>query len=162
MINKKVRGFTIIEILVGLTIIGMLFGFGYVSFRDFARRQSIAGVAKTLQGDIRLTQTNALSGIKPDNATCDLPNRLEDWRVRFISATEYRVNYVCSGTAVNYKVVNMPSGITMSTPAVNPIIFKVLGQGNNIPAATTVTVTLTQSGTGNTQTVTITPGGEVK
>ena len=54
-------GYTLIEILVGLTIIGIIFGVGFASFREFSRRQSLAGGVKTLVGDLRLAQEQAIS-----------------------------------------------------------------------------------------------------
>ena len=45
------KGYTLIEILVGLAIIGLLFSFGFVSFRDYSRRQTLAGAVKEVQGD---------------------------------------------------------------------------------------------------------------
>jgi prepilin-type N-terminal cleavage/methylation domain-containing protein len=160
--NGNSRGFTLIEVLVGLTIIGLLFGFGYVSFRDFARRQSLAGAAKSLVSDIRLAQTNALSGFKPDHVNCDTPNTLEAWRVGFTSTTQYRLVAVCSGGIVVAKTVDSPSDVVMTLPAVNPIIFKVLGQGNNIPLGSQASIVLTQVGTGSVQTIVIGSGGQVR
>jgi prepilin-type N-terminal cleavage/methylation domain len=49
--KKSVRAYTLIEVLVVLSIIGVLFGIGYVSYRDFSRRQELAGVAKNIQGE---------------------------------------------------------------------------------------------------------------
>lgn len=161
-LHKNQKGFTLVEILVGLTIIGLLFGFGYVSFRDFARRQSLSGVAKSLISDLRLAQTNALSGIKPDNPFCNSPNTLQAWRVGFTSTTQYRLVAVCSGGIVVIKTVDSPSDITMTLPAVNPIIFKVLGQGNNIPLGSSVSIILTQAGTGSVQTVIVGSGGHIR
>ena len=68
-LKPKKSGFTLIEILVSMTIIGFLFSFGYASFRDFSRRQALAGVVKQVQGDLRLAQQKALSGEKPSGCT---------------------------------------------------------------------------------------------
>ena len=59
MIWKIRNGYTLIEILVALTIIGLLFSFGYVSFRDYSRRQAVSDAVKTMQGDLRLAEGDA-------------------------------------------------------------------------------------------------------
>lgn len=160
--NKSVKGYTLIEILVGLTIIGLIFGIGYINFRDFSRRQAIAGVAKQVQGDLRLAQQLALAGQKPDDIKCNDPNYLNGYDFRIYTATEYRLEADCKGGTVVSKDVNLPTGITVTTPSPNPILFKVLGQGTNIPAGGTATLTFTQTRTNNKFTVTITAGGEIK
>jgi prepilin-type N-terminal cleavage/methylation domain-containing protein len=165
-LHNNQKGFTLIEILVSLGIIGLLFSFGFVSFREFSRRQALSGAAKILQGDLRLTQANAMSGVKPDSAICNPPNILNSYSFTVVSSTEYRVEAECSGNlssgSVLVKSTVLPDDVAVSMPSVNPVRFKVLGQGNNIPAGTNVTITLTQAGTGNTIVVAITSGGEIK
>jgi len=161
--NKK--GYTLIEILVALTIIGLLFNFGYVSFRDFSRRQAVAGAAKTIQGDLRLAQENAISGQKPpDNASCKSPlNTLDSYSFTVYPPSEYRIEANCTGSAIAIPIkdVFLPFGITLSTPSPNPLKFKILGQGTNVGASNWI-LTLTQAGTGNPATVTVTSGGEIR
>ena len=141
---KLVRsGYTLIEVLVALTIVGFLFGFGYVSFRDFSRRQSLAGAAKNLQGDLRLVQEQALAGQKPDDPFCNSPNLLDSYGLQVVSSGEYIVEIFCTGGSFQTKDVLMPSDISLSTPSVNPIKFKAIGQGTNLPANSSVSIPLT-------------------
>lgn len=161
---KWQKGYTLIEILVGLTIVGILFAVGYVNFRDFSRRQALAGAAKILQGDIRLAQQQALSGQKPDDPKCNDPNILNGFNFDVISSGEYKIYANCTGGNVSEatKDVVLPSNILITKPVPNPIIFKVLGSGTNIPDGTPATITLTQANTGNTLSITIGSGGEVQ
>ena len=159
------KGYTLIEILVGLTIISLLFSMGFVSYRDFSRRQALNGAAKTVQGDLRLTQQQALSGQKPDDGNCNTPNLLNGYNFRVDSSSSYAVEAACSGgggTNVEVKSVDLPSGVSISTPSPNPILFKVLGQGTNIASGGSAVVTLTQTGVSSPITITITAGGEIK
>ncbi len=160
--GKSMKGYTLIEILVALSIIGILFGFGYISFRDFSRRQALAGAAKSLQGDLRLTQEQALAGQKPDDPFCNSPNLLDSYGLEVISSSEYKIEIFCTGGSFETKDVLMPSDITISTPSVNPIKFKAIGQGTNIPANSSVDVILTQKGTNSQVTVTIGSGGQIQ
>ena len=158
------KGYTLIEILVALTIVGLLFGFGFVSFRDFARRQTISGAADSLRGDIRLTQSDAISGVKPDDINCNSPYVLLAYNFNIISSSEYRIDAVCSGPSANVVVkdVVIPSDISISTPSPNPIQFKVLGQGTNIASGSNATINFTQTGTTNTAIVSVSSGGEIQ
>lgn len=159
------KGYTLIEILVVLTIIGLLFSFGYVNFRDFSRRQTLAGLAKQIQGDLRLAQEMAIAGQKPE--ACGTKTFDGIWFGVTTSAPYlYRVRAVCGSDSSLFPIIkefDFASDITPTPPtsSPNPLIFKVLGQGTNIGAGNWV-LTLTQAGTLNTATVTVTPGGEIK
>lgn len=156
MTRKSGAGYTLIEILVGITIIALLFIFGYASFRDFSRRQAINSAVRTIRGDLRLAQEQALSGNKPVGCS----SILDGYNFR-AGGTSYTIEASCSGgLPIVVKSVTLPTDISMTPPSPNPILFKVLGQGTNI--SLTATVVLTQAGTNNTQTITITSGGEIK
>jgi len=152
----KKNGYTLIEILVALTIIGLLFSFGYVSFRDFSRRRTISGVAKSIQGDLRLAQGNAITGQKPIGCN----TTLDTFGFRVVTSSSYTIEANCGATVVSVKDINLPEGVSIS-PIPDPLLFKILGQGTNLGAADW-TLILTQTGTGNTATVTVTSGGEIK
>jgi prepilin-type N-terminal cleavage/methylation domain-containing protein len=167
------KGYTLIEILVGLAIIGLLFSFGFVSFRDYSRRQALAGAVKEVQGDMRFAQEDALAGLKPDDVNCNnnplTPGGryLNGYDFMVTSQTnpaEYEIRASCSGgSAANpTKDVLLSSGITISVPSPNPILFKVLGQGTNISGGTTASITLSLTGLTDTATVTIGSGGEIQ
>ena len=166
--SHKSLGFTLIELLVGLTIISLLFGFGFVSFREFSRRQALYKVARDIMQDLRLAQQLALSGEKPPYSPCAPPKSLNGYRFAVVNSQQYAIRAYCSigggDVEVEVKTVNLvSSGVSISTPFPdpNPILFKVLGQGTNIPGQTAI-ITLAQSVTGNTATITITQGGVVK
>ncbi len=167
MSNSKLQitnwksGYTLIEILVALTVLGLLFGFGFVSFRDFSRRQALQGAVQSVQGDLRLAQGDALSGEKPSACSADL----NGYSFQVVSASEYKLLANCGVSPILVKDVVLPSGIIISTPTVNPIMFKTLGQGTNIPASNvpaSTTITLTQQNTTNSATVTVTIGGQIQ
>jgi prepilin-type N-terminal cleavage/methylation domain-containing protein len=154
--------YTLIEILVVLSIIGILFAVGYANYRGFSRRQVLQGAIKTVQGDLRKTQQSAMSGIKPDSNNCNSPETLNGYSFNVESlGTQYGIYAVCSGGNVQLgSSIDLPSGITMSISS-NPILFKVLGSGTDIASSGTV-VTLTQATTNNSLTITVGPGGDIQ
>ncbi len=154
----SVYAYTLIEILVTLTIIGLLFGFGYANFRDFSRRQVLSDAVKTIQGDLRFTQANAITGQKPTG--CDLTKTLDSYSFKVVSETEYTILANCGSTTVTVKDVNIAPGITIA-PIPITLNFKILGQGTDV-GSSDWTLTLVQDGTANTGTVTVTSGGEIK
>ena len=159
--TKLTSAYTFIEILVALTIVGLIFGIGYVSFRDFSRRQALSGAARSIIGDLRLAQGQAISGRKPEDIFCNSPNTLNGYNFRVVSAQNYVLEAACSGGNVETKNVIILSDISMAAPSPNPILFKSVAQGTNISGAST-SINLTQFGTGNVRTITISAVGEIK
>ena len=157
----RLKGYTLVEVLVSLTIVGLLFGFGFVSFRDFSRRQQLTSVAREVKGELRLAQSKASAGEKPDDIKCEGPNTLSSYSFRIINSTSYQTEANCLGGNVVIKTGSLSDGISM-TSTQNTISFKVLGQGTNVPQGTEAVITFTQAGTSNTATVRVTQGGEIK
>lgn len=154
------KGYTLIEILVTLTIVGLIFSLGFVSFREFSQRQAVVAAARRIKADLRLAQEQALAGNKPPGAPCDSPNVLNGYNFKVVSPQTYEIEANCSAGAVRVKSVSISPEISMSIPSPNPITFKVLGQGTNVSGSTTIS--LTQAGTNYTQTLTVTSVGEIK
>ncbi len=159
---KVEKGYTLIEILVGLTIIGVLFTTGYVGFRDFSRRQALSSAVKSVQGDLRLTQGYALAGQKPDDIFCNSPANLIGYNFNVVSSTEYRIEAVCTGGVVVLKSFNFTSDISILNSSPNPILFKILGTGTNITSDQGGIITLYQQGSDSQSSILIGSGGEIK
>lgn len=155
------KGYTLIELLVAVSIIGLVFSSGFVSFREFSRRQEIASLARSLEGELRSIQQKALSGEKPDDIFCNPPNTLSGYTFDLTSGTSYSISAVCTGGLVEIKTKDMPEGLTIET-TLDPITFKVLGSGTDIPAGDQSRITITQTATGSFQEVIVTSGGEIK
>ncbi|MEK7472953.1 MAG: prepilin-type N-terminal cleavage/methylation domain-containing protein [Patescibacteria group bacterium] len=148
------KGYTLIELLVGISIIAIIFGVGFVSYREFSRRQSLTGVTKQLVGDLRLAQQLALTGQKPESGLC---TTLIGYTVSRTSTTTYDLIANCSNANYIIKTINMPVNTTISAGSVT---FKVLGQGTNLTSPLTYTVTNTSASTSGIVTIGI--GGDIK
>lgn len=157
-ITNNRSGYTLIEILVGITIVGIVFLSGYVAFREFSRRQAIRSASRQIIADMRLAQAQAFAGKKPDTSVCNSPNVLQGYNFRVTSTTSYEVTVQCSGGTDIIKTADLPSIVTLQAPAQNPMLFKILGQGTNFGANQSLRVTVY----GLTQTISITTGGSIE
>lgn len=155
------KGYTLIELLVGLAILGLIFGVGYANFRDYSRRQAVVSAERDLRSDLRLAQEQALAGQKP--AGCNVV--LNAYKFKILSSTQYEIDANCAGGDIVVKAVTLPGTITFTSPA-GPfpfvINFKVLGVGTDLPSGTSVTITLKQSQTGAIKTLIINYTGEIR
>lgn len=159
--DKILGGYTLIEVLVGLVIVTLIFSFGYVGFREFARRQTIISAVRSVKGELRLAQEQALAGKKPDHVNCNSPNRLQGYYFRVTSTTTYKIEALCTGGTVDIKEETITSPLTISAPSPNPILFKVLGQGTNIPSGD-ATITITLPATSQATDITVGSTGEIQ
>jgi prepilin-type N-terminal cleavage/methylation domain-containing protein len=156
-IFKYQFGFNLVELLVALSIMGILFGLGYANYRDFSRRQVLTNVAKNIQADLRMAQAIALAGQKP--AGCGV---LDGYLFNIITTTNYQIVARCNGVASSIeKDVNLTNGVTITNTLPFSILFRVLGNGTDISTANK-TINLIQTGTAGTATITITKGGQIQ
>jgi prepilin-type N-terminal cleavage/methylation domain-containing protein len=156
---RALHGYTLIEILVGMSIVGLIFSFGYVSYRDFARRQSLLGAARRLRADLSLAQEEALSGKKPDGLACSGAGALNGYDFFADSTTSYLIQANCSGGLMDQKTVTITEEVTMDAVP-NRFTFKVIGKGTSLTVD--AVITLTQAATGDIQQISVSPEGEIK
>jgi prepilin-type N-terminal cleavage/methylation domain-containing protein len=155
---KNKNGFTLVELLVGVTIIVILFSIGLASYRNFARRQELQGYIKTLTSDLRSAQQLALSGQKPD-PSIGLCDRLNGYSFFRSGSDSYQIRANCSEGERIVKTVDLPTTIVISS-TVSTTRFKVLGLGTDLVSDNIIT--LSSTATGNSADVTIGVGGEIK
>lgn len=135
-------GYTLIEMLIAITIIAIIFGVGYSNYRDFSRRQSLESFSQKVKGDLSLAREKSKTGEKPDNPFCTGSNTLNGYSVTF-RVDGYSISAMCSGgTVSNLVSVDSPDNITITLPSTNPILFKVLNTGTNLTESNTITLTL--------------------
>jgi prepilin-type N-terminal cleavage/methylation domain-containing protein len=152
------KGFTIIEILVVMVILGVIMAVGSVRYRDFQRRQIVVSVKREMLGDVRSAQSDVSSGRKPDACTGTLLGY--EFEITSTNPGAYRINAVCSSGDILVKQVNLPPGVTLSVSGSNTVLFKPLSHGTDLSAGSNVTITITNSV--NTNTLVISASGEIR
>lgn len=154
--SSPLTGYTLVELLVVITISTIIFGVGIAGYREFSRRQALAGVLKQVKADLRLSQQLALTGQKPEGVTC---NKLDGYTFTK-TGLGYTITANCvNPTVANYliKTVDLPPDTTISAGSVK---YKILGQGTSLSSTLTFTITNTTAGTSGT--VVVGTGGDVK
>lgn len=151
------RGYTLIELLVVLSIISVIFGIGFVGYREFSRRQQVISTARGIKSDLKNAQERAISGNKPDGCS----GTLQGFAFNVTGVASYSLEAVCD-TKVSIKDVALSENLTLTPPSTNPIVFLPIGLGTSLPRDETVTISVTQVATGFTQTVAVSWTGEIK
>lgn len=158
----KSSAFTLVETLIVISITAILLGFGFAGFREYSQRQVLLAAAREVRSELRLLQEKAISGAKePDVITSCAGKFLDGYRFDIISTTQYRMSALCSGSVVDIQDKSVESGFTIAA-TIEPILFKVLGQGTNIFSGSSSVITLTQTATLKTIQISVSAEGSIK
>lgn len=155
------KGYTLIELLIGITIISIVFGVGLAGYREFSRRQVLSGATKRMKADLRLAQQLALTGQKPEGSSCPT---LNNYAFSKIGASRYTLAANCTNTLgvvlspIIIKTVDLGSDTTF-TAGTFTIRFKVLGQGTDLTTSDVITLT---HASGSVSTIVVGVGGDVR
>jgi prepilin-type N-terminal cleavage/methylation domain-containing protein len=134
MMNMSEKGFTLIEILVAITIMMIIFALSIPAYNNYASSQAIKTTAIKLKNDIRVTQNKALNGIK--NNSVDPAQLRAPWVV------------LLTGDGTFYDTFSCPEGQTVSycrVPTFNAVRTK-LGNNLEIKLCTSPGCTTTYTG----------------
>jgi len=149
----KSNGFTLIEVVVSVSIALALFGSIIVNYNGHNDRQNLKQAALTLKNNFRFVQGKALGGEKPENNCTELVG----WTITFVS-NSYSMQAQCNpeGLQGGSTQVNFPSGITFN-PIPSAVTFRVLSRGTTLETSTTIIL----SGFTKTYTLTVSPSGDI-
>ncbi len=127
---KRLTGFTLIELLIVISIMGLFLTAGLVYYQDFNRRQILGQATKELENNLRLAQSKALAGEKPEGWCKGENDSLVGCSLEFTSANNYQVKAICSNPGVEpfeFTSIDLPEQLSGSSG--QKALFKVLGQG---------------------------------
>ena len=152
------RGFTLIELTVGIGIVMMLTGGIVVNYNRYNDRQKVKQAALTLKNNLRLAQTKAsaaewpLSCVSP-GCTC---SQLSGYTVSF-TGTAYEIRALCSeGLVGTVQSVTLPASVSFASVPPS-LTFQVLSRGVAIPSPTIISLT----GSAVTYDIQLNPSGDV-
>jgi len=158
-------GFTLIEIIVTVTIISIITAVGIASYNSFQKNQEIKTAAAELKNNLRFYQAKALAGEKP--TYCDENYiTLLGFRIDF-ETSQYSAYAVCkndnTGSLItvdqDYKTVySLSDNITLRIVA-NYLIFKPVTGGMESPTGPFI---LQICGHGKIYQFTINKGGDIQ
>lgn len=184
------KGFSLIELLVVVSIMVTLLSIGVASYNSFNRTATLDGASKALRANMRLAQAYAVNGEKK-SGTCPSPMVLQGYYVSFnlTAPQSYTLGQWCqdpnNSSSFQYtprtppSPITLPTGVTFSpAPSTNPltVVFKSIrgidiyswnttplsNQVNPTPLNTTVNLCTGSPCSGsNIRTVTINQSGAV-
>ncbi|NRF72324.1 type II transport protein GspH [Aquincola sp. S2] len=127
---RRVRGLTLIEVVVAIAIAAIMLGLAAPSFVESIARTRLEGAVSTLGIDVQYARSEAIR--RRTNATLTILS----------GGASYTIGYTpTSGADVVLKTVALPSGVSLS--AAGPIVFEGL---RGTTAAETITGSSSQTG----------------
>jgi prepilin-type N-terminal cleavage/methylation domain-containing protein len=146
------HGFTLIEILVSVTLLLVLSGLMIANYNGFNDAQVVKQAASSMRSNMQAARTRAASGVKP--TPCD---QLVGYQVDFTAST-YKVSALCvvsgSEQLVGDTTYTLPTGVTFAEVPLSTI-FYALNRGAS------VSQTITLSGNDKTASVFIRESGAI-
>lgn len=111
------KGFTLLELLITIAVISVISVVGFGFYSNYNRNVEIDSVSRVLVSDLKLAQSNSMSGVDGFKWGIHLVNGTDDYYELFSTPT----NYSDSLKSVSFKKY-LSDGINFSTP----------GEGSNI------------------------------
>jgi prepilin-type N-terminal cleavage/methylation domain-containing protein len=109
------NGYTLIEIIIVVTIMGLLVGASIAGFNTLNQRQTVLSAGREVVSIMRTAQQRAAAGIKPEG-TCD---QLLGYSVRgTVNSAQYTLSNVCLNSGVPtttlLRTYQMGTGVTFA------------------------------------------------
>ncbi len=140
-VNGLMHGFTLLELLVVVSIMVLVFGISIASFNTFNKRERLQQAALNFKTALRYAQTRALSADKPSN--CDQSDTFVGMHVDFPNTGTYTVTHECSsGLVGTVESTLLPTGIVF-TSLPTAFTLKVLSSMTTLAADQTIALTNT-------------------
>jgi prepilin-type N-terminal cleavage/methylation domain-containing protein len=137
-IFKFQKGFTIIELLLVIALIGMVSAIGISTFIGYSRAQSLQQAAADFAGTLNTAKSKAYSQVNACNS-----GALDGYSV-ITAANSYSLYIVCSG--VSTRLTNPPTLTNITIAPARTVFFPVLSGGASGVAANGTSFIFSMSG----------------
>lgn len=144
------KGFTLIELIVVFSVVGLISVLGIASFVEYSRTQAVATAAAEVETVLQTARSRATSQIKP--SSCE-DKQLEGYQVVVTSTTAYELQVVCNG--IDYTVDARTLGENLSFSSLPTFYFHILSAG--VSGAGVLEI----DGYGKTKSITVTTTGSI-
>lgn len=141
------RGFSLIELMVVIAIMGITVGGSIAGYRRFNDRQTVVTAAKELLVNLRDAQSRAQSGVKVAQG-CVTPLTGYTVEVRAGALQQYEISQTCTGGSYLIKTYPLPSGLAFQ----QAFSMTFLSQGGGVSSSQALPYTMRISN-GSTGTV---------
>lgn len=120
--NFQFYGFTLIEILVSISVISILLGITYAGYAAFDLRQKLVAAGQTMKNILRDAQSRSYNG-EVDCSVCYCSDNtaapsLIGWNVDF---TNRKIYGQCGNNSFSASLFNLPAEVVI-TPFVTPVL----------------------------------------
>lgn len=117
------RGFTLVELLVVFTLIGLLTIGGVTSFFSYSRDQSFRISISEVSHILNVAKTRAISQVKPSQ--CGL-QALRGYEVLFtVPGSDYQLRALCNSTYYLIQSRKLPANISFQSGSATSVFFAV-------------------------------------
>jgi|GEM_PF-2641328 len=154
---KFIKAFTLIELLISLSVMAVMSAILIPAFGDFSKKQSLIQVVENFRNDIELMQSKSVSGVGADTPVA--PVR---WGINCDCAStatnKYSIGFFSNAGAFNEVSEVIPDPVVSITCTSNPLIFAL----NTGFVGSTISYTITSSELPTfPKTITVSQGGQV-
>lgn len=130
--QQSEKGFTLIEIIVVFSVIGILSGVGITSYVSYSRSSQLTQEASNLVEALTLAKSRALSQVKPKE--CVGSQALSGYKFKISAAEEYEVWGVCKAGSAEFEYPTMKDELSMpvvfsESTSVEDVFFPILKGG---------------------------------
>ena len=137
------KGFTIVELLVSISILVFIASGMYAAYREIARREVLDTTHQELKSNLSFVRQQALSGVKPPACFDSGTGRwktLSAYRVDF--GSNYYEAYAICESEVSYRRYDLSAGVNFQTRPVS-VLYKVIGDGVVVSGSSNIVIQAT-------------------
>jgi len=152
--SKLNQGFTLIELVVVLSVIAILSTVGIAAFVNYSRTQTLNTAVLDLVSMLNVAKSRSMSQVKPAGGDC-VTHSLDGYKVTISPPQSYNLDAVCEGFSAEIERENLPVNISFEEGIQTQFLFRTLTGGVESPG------TITINGYNKIKTITIYSDGRI-